>query len=552
MSLGNKIYSLRTEKNMSQEDFAEILEVSRQSVSKWETDASVPELDKLIKICNIFNISLDELTGRTSDAPMNVSEEETDNSEPDFDIEIYSSSQEEAESTENKKSCINNISSSNKETTTTHKKKSKKKQITALFCALCLLTTAIIVPFNIDKIKNLWWELNGGKIQYTNVLVHGLGGWGNTSPMCDVANYWGGGSDDLVDYLNGQEFTTIAPSVGPISSCWDRACELYAQLTGTTVDYGKAHSETHGHERYGRTYETPLVENWGKRINGGQLVKVNFVGHSFGGNTVRLLASLLEYGSEEEKGATGKDTSPLFTGKKGNWINCIVTLCSPHNGSSLTEILDRLGNIANISSLTDLLISLMFAFADNGAVYTKYDLQLEHFGIGITNNDQSSLEEAIKTVISSSNDHAGYDLTPDGAAELNKKIKIVDSIYYFSYSYSTTTPSIIPDVQMPSFKTLPLLYPLALSMGSFSGTTAGGIAMKNDWRENDGLVNVISAKYPFTEEYQDYNSSNISRGIWNVMPTREGDHGKVIGLNSTQETTHLFWTELLNMLKELR
>jgi len=49
MSLAENIYRLRTEQNMSQLDLADALEVSRQSVSKWETGTAVPELEKLIK-----------------------------------------------------------------------------------------------------------------------------------------------------------------------------------------------------------------------------------------------------------------------------------------------------------------------------------------------------------------------------------------------------------------------------------------------------------------------------------------------------------------------
>ncbi len=64
MNLGEKIYQLRTEKNLSQGDLADKLDVSRQSVSKWENNTAVPDLDKLIKLCDIFEISLDELTGR--------------------------------------------------------------------------------------------------------------------------------------------------------------------------------------------------------------------------------------------------------------------------------------------------------------------------------------------------------------------------------------------------------------------------------------------------------------------------------------------------------
>lgn len=61
MTIGNMVNKLRTNANMSQEKFAELLGVSRQSVQKWESDASLPELDKLIKIAKYFGISLDAL-----------------------------------------------------------------------------------------------------------------------------------------------------------------------------------------------------------------------------------------------------------------------------------------------------------------------------------------------------------------------------------------------------------------------------------------------------------------------------------------------------------
>ncbi len=66
MSLGKNIYELRTSKNLSQGDLAEALDVSRQSVSKWETDCATPDLDKLIKMCDLFGVTLDYITGRTS------------------------------------------------------------------------------------------------------------------------------------------------------------------------------------------------------------------------------------------------------------------------------------------------------------------------------------------------------------------------------------------------------------------------------------------------------------------------------------------------------
>ena len=54
MDLGTTITRLRTQRGLSQGDLAEALEVSRQSVSKWETNASTPDLDKLVKLSRFF------------------------------------------------------------------------------------------------------------------------------------------------------------------------------------------------------------------------------------------------------------------------------------------------------------------------------------------------------------------------------------------------------------------------------------------------------------------------------------------------------------------
>ena len=69
MTLGSRIQSLRKEHNMSQGDLADALDISRQSVSKWETDTATPDLDKLLKLSEIFDISLDELVKGESPSP---------------------------------------------------------------------------------------------------------------------------------------------------------------------------------------------------------------------------------------------------------------------------------------------------------------------------------------------------------------------------------------------------------------------------------------------------------------------------------------------------
>ena len=61
MKIGEKIIHLRTMAGMSQEQLAEKIEVSRQSISKWEMDQALPQIDKVLQLCEIFNVSTDEL-----------------------------------------------------------------------------------------------------------------------------------------------------------------------------------------------------------------------------------------------------------------------------------------------------------------------------------------------------------------------------------------------------------------------------------------------------------------------------------------------------------
>lgn len=61
MSIGEKISKLRKDKNLTQEELGELLKVSRQSVSKWESDIAYPETTHLIELCKIFNCSMDYL-----------------------------------------------------------------------------------------------------------------------------------------------------------------------------------------------------------------------------------------------------------------------------------------------------------------------------------------------------------------------------------------------------------------------------------------------------------------------------------------------------------
>ena len=76
MEFNNKLYELRKQKGFSQEELANRLNVSRQTVSKWEVGESTPDMEKLVAISDLFEISLDELVkgedAQTGDASVQV------------------------------------------------------------------------------------------------------------------------------------------------------------------------------------------------------------------------------------------------------------------------------------------------------------------------------------------------------------------------------------------------------------------------------------------------------------------------------------------------
>lgn len=64
MNLNKKILSLRKKEKLTQEQMADILGVTRQTISNWELDITKPDIEQILKISNIFKISIDELLGQ--------------------------------------------------------------------------------------------------------------------------------------------------------------------------------------------------------------------------------------------------------------------------------------------------------------------------------------------------------------------------------------------------------------------------------------------------------------------------------------------------------
>lgn len=374
------------------------------------------------------------------------------------------------------------------------------------------------------------------KNEYPLVFVHGMFGWGSAIGIDKITPYWGGTTGSLMKHLADCGYECYAASVGPVSSAWDNACELYAQLLGTRVDYGEAHSKAHGHERFGRTYHKPLFNGFGK-------TKIHLIGHSHGGQVIRLLAHLLTYGDESEKEATGeKEISGLFTGGKEDWVASIVSLCTPNNGTTLYDIAEKANIVHPLGRVVDFTMCVVGRTAVHGRLV---DYQLEQYGMTPLRGEKKAdkIFASIKR-IDGGNDHILYDLSFKGAYELNQKIEISGNINYFCY---TASGSVGENYRPKNINFLPLK-PLSMLMARHKLPEDGyGLKFDDSWHENDGLVNTVSGRNPIDEPAKEYDG-NIETGVWNIMPKMICDHGEAAGLMANKKQLHAFYENLAEML----
>ena len=404
----------------------------------------------------------------------------------------------------------------------------KSKKFLCLLLALVMAGSLLLLPAAAANTQS-------GATRYPTVYVHGLMGWGEHDQIYSAVPYWGL-STDLMPYMTSKGYESYAASVGPLSSAWDRACELYAQLTGTTVDYGAAHAAEYGHARYGATYDKPLFAGWSASK------KINLVGHSFGGATIRLFLDILADGSAEEQAAAkaaGTEVSPFFQGGKADWVYSLTTLAAPHNGTTFLECCGDMTQFAAEASTT---MAKLLGISDFKGVY---DFQLEQFGF--YRKDGETVLEALDRVLHSDflshNDNVFRDLTIDRALELNDDIEIQPNVYYFSYAGDKTRQSTLTGERTSAVDMTPLFVPFANQMcGYYDQTTAGGFRIDKSWAPNDGLVNTVSALYPTDSagrcltqsgktgyvQQDGYSNVGYQPGVWNVMPVRHYDHGNFI------------------------
>lgn len=88
MNLSKKIYELRKAKGMSQEQLAEKINVSRQSISKWESGESAPELERLIELSRVFDVSTDYLLLPSEVDELTIRTERLENQQNDLNAKV--------------------------------------------------------------------------------------------------------------------------------------------------------------------------------------------------------------------------------------------------------------------------------------------------------------------------------------------------------------------------------------------------------------------------------------------------------------------------------
>lgn len=134
-NLGERLFELRKSKNLSQEEVAEKLNVTRQTVSKWETNQSTPDFDKIIPLCELFEITTDELlTGSKKET--NQNEKESEENKP-----------EENEMPENKNGVYGNQQSDEK-TNEEIRRKTAEVVSTSVFAYIVSVAVFIVMVTN--------------------------------------------------------------------------------------------------------------------------------------------------------------------------------------------------------------------------------------------------------------------------------------------------------------------------------------------------------------------------------------------------------------------
>ena len=386
---------------------------------------------------------------------------------------------------------------------------------------------------------------------YPFVVFHGFAGFGDQEKISRFCPYFGFFTTSIPKLYKKYGTDMFIPSMSGFTSMWDRACEAYAQIVGGTVDYGKVHSEKMGHARYGRTYKA-MIPDWGQLDDEGKIKKINVIGHSFGGPTVRFFVNMIAVGAKEEiEGTDPDDLSEFFKGGHANWIHSCTTLASANDGISFLYAIEKpapyiaQGLVAFLNGLGSI------PFGD------WYDPQMEQWDLGLPPEKRGWTKFRLDFKNAKryyySEDCCLNDLYIHRARERMAEWKTFDNIYYFSYSATCTDPD-ANDHWKPRKQMIPFMKPTAIIVGKYEGNPEDKDHAEVDasWKQNDGLVNTRTERAPQRETWEPWHGEqDIKPGIWYDMPTENKDHMSYCGTGETKEDYAIFFYDILRRIDNL-
>ena len=97
----------------------------------------------------------------------------------------------------------------------------------------------------------------------------------------------------------------------------------------------------------------------------------------------------------------------------------------------------------------------------------------------------------------------------------------------------------------------PLFVMRACQIGAYRGKTRGGMEIGENWRENDGLVNTVSARAPLGAPQKQFDKDHIEKGVWNILPDYPYDHMSFQGGLIIRHDPLAFYEELLGIINQL-
>lgn len=363
---------------------------------------------------------------------------------------------------------------------------------------------------------------------YPVILVPGVVGYGEGTLLHKVFPYFGMTSTSYEKVIKDMGMDCHTVSFELLSGIWDRTCELYAQIVGGTVDYGKAHSEKYGHARYGKTYEKPMIVGWDR---------ITLIAHGFGAPVARLFIDLLENGSEEERQATpANELSDLFKGGFYNKIHALVTVAGVNDGITLAEAFEgRLPGAKKVFTKGATLVDTALRFTDYVDPYFhKEGIPVSQHGVRayVEKEDEKTklkFDEAAIDSYLKKEDNIFYDMGPYGMSKLNSKLNASKDVYYFSL-VGEVTNNIMGKVTLPKLAA-GITLPTTVLISTFENYLPEFPIITKKNHDNDGIVNSNSALPPINEEASAFKDVDYcSTGVWYQMPIMNRNHFTFTGL----------------------